>query len=167
MKLTLEQQNMLSVLHSQYHACWCSGDFRSQGISRHDIEPQSQNILSPASKELTASLGHSRCYRVNKKTIYPLFDYPIVGKNGAYVNIISILFGNFPLWNVKLYWNRPSIIALMNCWSCRDRLISMIDIVVDIICRFLLHILWLTLWGLEKISAILYFLAGIIYILMA
>ena len=35
MKLTLEQRYM-SVLHRQYHACWCSGDFRSQGISTHD-----------------------------------------------------------------------------------------------------------------------------------
>ena len=52
MKLTLEQQHMLSVQQSQYLACWCSGDFRSQGIIRHDIDPQSQNILSPASEEL-------------------------------------------------------------------------------------------------------------------
>ena len=38
-KLTPEQQYMLSILHSQYHACWCSGDFRSQGISRYGIAP--------------------------------------------------------------------------------------------------------------------------------
>ena len=43
---------MLSVLHSQHHACWCSGDFRNQGISSHGIDPQSQNIPSPASGEL-------------------------------------------------------------------------------------------------------------------
>ena len=30
---------MLCVLHNQYHACWCSGDFRSQGINRHGIDP--------------------------------------------------------------------------------------------------------------------------------
>ena len=40
MKLTLEQQYMLSVQQSQYLACWCSGDFRSQGIIRLDIDPQ-------------------------------------------------------------------------------------------------------------------------------
>ena len=39
MKLILEQQYILSVLHNQYHARWCSGDFRSQGISRHGIDP--------------------------------------------------------------------------------------------------------------------------------
>ena len=50
MKWTLEQY-MLSVLHGQHHTCWCSGDFRSQGISRHGIDLQSQ-ILSPAWKEL-------------------------------------------------------------------------------------------------------------------
>ena len=49
MKLTLEQQYMLSVLHRQYHVCWCSDNFRSQGISTHGIDPQSQNIPSPAS----------------------------------------------------------------------------------------------------------------------
>ena len=52
MKLPVEQQYMLSVPPSQYHACWCSGDFRSQCISRHGIDPQSMNILSPASGEL-------------------------------------------------------------------------------------------------------------------
>ena len=44
---------MLSVVHSQYHGCWCPGDFRSQGISRHGIDPLSRNIPSPASEELT------------------------------------------------------------------------------------------------------------------
>ena len=53
MKLTLEQQYMLSVLHSQYHAYWCIGDFRSQRISRHDNDPQSWNNLSSVSEELT------------------------------------------------------------------------------------------------------------------
>ena len=40
---------MLSVLHSQYHACWCSGDFRIQDVNR----PLSRNIPSPASEELS------------------------------------------------------------------------------------------------------------------
>ena len=52
MKLTLEQQYMLSVLHSQYHASWCSDDFRSQSISWQGIVPLSQNIPSPASEEI-------------------------------------------------------------------------------------------------------------------
>ena len=52
MKLTLEQQYMLSVLRSQYYACWCTGDFRSQGTSRHGIDPQSGKIPSPAPEEL-------------------------------------------------------------------------------------------------------------------
>ena len=46
---------MLSVLHSQYHACWCTGDFRSQCISRHGIDHQSRIIPSPASEELMMS----------------------------------------------------------------------------------------------------------------
>ena len=51
MKLALEQKYMLYVLHSQYHACWCSGDFRSQGISRYGIDPQSRNNPSPVSEQ--------------------------------------------------------------------------------------------------------------------
>ena len=57
MKLRLEQEDMF-VLHSQYHACWCSGDFRSQSISKHGIDLKSQNIPSPASKELKDILMH-------------------------------------------------------------------------------------------------------------
>ena len=39
MKWTVEQQYMMCVLQSQYHACWCFGDFRSQCISGHSIDP--------------------------------------------------------------------------------------------------------------------------------
>ena len=51
-KFTMEQPYMLPFLCRQYHACWCSGDFRNQGISRHGIDLQSQNIPSLASEEL-------------------------------------------------------------------------------------------------------------------
>ena len=39
-KFTMEQPYMLLIPHWQYHACWYSGDFRSQGISRHGIDPK-------------------------------------------------------------------------------------------------------------------------------
>ena len=48
--LTLEQQ-YFSILHSQYHAYWRTGDFTSQCISRHSIDAQTWNILSLASGE--------------------------------------------------------------------------------------------------------------------
>ena len=38
MKLTLEQQYKLPVLHSKYQVWWCPGDLRSQGINRHGID---------------------------------------------------------------------------------------------------------------------------------
>ena len=57
MKLSLKHQGILSVLHNQYHACWCSGDFWSQCISRHGIDPQSRNISSPAWEELRMRLS--------------------------------------------------------------------------------------------------------------
>ena len=56
---TLKQQYMLSVLHSQYYACWWTGDFRSQWISRHGIDCQSWNIPSSASEELILNLTKS------------------------------------------------------------------------------------------------------------
>ena len=40
---------ILSVLQSRCRVCWCSGDFRGQCISRHCIDPHSQEIPSPAS----------------------------------------------------------------------------------------------------------------------
>ena len=56
MKLALEQQ-YISVLHSQYHVCWCSDDLRSQGINRNSIDPQSWSILSPASEYMQLISG--------------------------------------------------------------------------------------------------------------
>ena len=49
---------MLPILYCQYHACWCPGDLRSQGISRHDINPQSRNILSLATEEFILLPGN-------------------------------------------------------------------------------------------------------------
>ena len=53
MKLTLEQQYMLSVLHSQYHACWCTVDSKSKWINKNGIDSEARNIPSPASEVLT------------------------------------------------------------------------------------------------------------------
>ena len=55
----MEQPHMLHILYSQYDACWCPGGVWSHGISRHDIDPQSQNILSPASEELKPMIPKS------------------------------------------------------------------------------------------------------------
>ena len=44
MQLPLEPQYMLSVIHIQYHTCWCSSDFWSPSISKHGADPQSWNI---------------------------------------------------------------------------------------------------------------------------
>ena len=76
MKLTLKQQYM-SVLHNQYHACWCTGDFRSQCISRHDINPQSWNILSSVSEPLP--------YRNYKDYVYGRCWYRSTWKNKEYL----------------------------------------------------------------------------------
>ena len=65
MALTLEQQYMLSVLHNQYmyHAYWCSGDFRSQGISRHGIDHQKPEYAAQHQKiSVTYSRLESHVY---------------------------------------------------------------------------------------------------------
>ena len=51
-KCTMQQPYMLPILYSQYHACWCPGDLRSQGISGHDIDHIRRNIPSLAIEEL-------------------------------------------------------------------------------------------------------------------
>ena len=56
---TEDQITNRATPYCQYHACWCPGDLRSQGISRHDTDPQSQNILSPASEELKPMIPKS------------------------------------------------------------------------------------------------------------
>ena len=38
-RFTIEQPYMLPILYYQYHACWCSGDYRSHNFSKHDIDP--------------------------------------------------------------------------------------------------------------------------------
>ena len=56
-RFTMEQPHMLPILYCQYHACWCPGDVRSQGISRHGIDQISQNILSAALEELIMEIS--------------------------------------------------------------------------------------------------------------
>ena len=62
-KFTMEQIYTLPILRCQYHACWCPGDLRSQGISRHCIDQISCNSLSLPSEELIPDLiGSHRSY---------------------------------------------------------------------------------------------------------
>ena len=41
-RFTMEQLYTLPILYFQYHVCWCSGDFRSQRINRHGIDPKAR-----------------------------------------------------------------------------------------------------------------------------
>ena len=43
----VRQDKVLSILHSQYHACLCPGDARSQDISNHDINCVQPNQFGP------------------------------------------------------------------------------------------------------------------------
>ena len=53
---------MLFFLPYQYHASWCSGDFRSQDISRQGIDSETRNIPSPAPEVLIIPINDSYCY---------------------------------------------------------------------------------------------------------
>ena len=64
MRLILEQQYMVSVLNSQYHACWCTGDFKSQWIGRHGIDLQIRDIPSPVSEELISVSSRDSWWRM-------------------------------------------------------------------------------------------------------
>ena len=67
-KFTMQQPYILPILHWQYHACWCSGDFRSQGINRHGIDPQGRDIQFPASEELMKFRINAIVPRTNELT---------------------------------------------------------------------------------------------------
>ena len=74
MKLTLEQQYMLTVLHNQYHACWCSGHFRSQGISRHRLTPKdgTLRLKHQKSKYILTIYSWIKMYVLEWWTLYAL-----------------------------------------------------------------------------------------------
>ena len=75
MKSTPEQQCMLSVLHSQCCACWCTGDFRSQCISRHGIDSTKPENFVSSIKRLT------NCYHfVEIKLIIIWYIFIFIGK---------------------------------------------------------------------------------------
>ena len=79
MKLSLEQQYMLSVLNSECHACWCPVDFISYAIS--SIDPQSRNIPSPASEELklyNVDVITHKCSKFNDSLAKPQFNVDII-----------------------------------------------------------------------------------------
>ena len=38
-RFTPEQPYMLPIIYHQYYSCWCPGDFGSQGIIMHGIDP--------------------------------------------------------------------------------------------------------------------------------
>ena len=110
---------------AQWHACWCPGSFKSQGISRHGIDPQACSHLhwrwiscqhfkstsrddikcnyifysikyNSASKELTVPAHH---------LIPPLFACPLTmayaehyGRKAFSISFFcKLLFGNFHL----------------------------------------------------------------------
>ena len=108
MKFTLEKQYMLSVLHSQYHACWSSGDFRSQGIRRQDINPQIQNILFPASEELEP-MSHLITIKYHRDKTWYLMDtfnqQIIFGKIKHFGQFFNYLIDLFPNYMVPSFFS--------------------------------------------------------------
>ena len=106
--------NLLSVLHSQYHACWCTVDFRSQFINRHGIGTQSRNISSPASKELKQD---SKLYFWNLH----IWD---IAFTGCYTPVRYFLLQNISI--ISLSWPSGTIsLEICTCtYSTNDLLIK-------------------------------------------
>ena len=68
-KVTMEQPYVLPILYCQCHACWCTGDFRSQCINRHGIDLQSRNIPSLASEELSIMTKACPCHFTKQRLL--------------------------------------------------------------------------------------------------
>ena len=83
-KLTLEQKYMVSVVHSQYHALWCCGDFR-QGIY-----PQSKSIPLSASEGLKMKKS-ARVYHVAVTAYHT--EVIIIGYHNDWLTIGLFLLG--------------------------------------------------------------------------
>ena len=73
----MEKPYMLPILFWQYHACWCPGNFRSQGISRHGIDHISRNIPSPAQEELSQHIMSKYKKDKTEQRVQLIFDYKI------------------------------------------------------------------------------------------
>ena len=101
---------MLSVLHS--HACWCPGDFRSQGIRRHGIYPQSWNVPSPAPEGLIHNIHTFSCHP--QLPIGPCFKIKIVFP-GTRIHIIKIWLPRDCL--TQYLYNRNSYTGKMAYWK--------------------------------------------------
>ena len=136
MKLTLKQQYMymLSVIHSQCYTCWCSGDFRSQGISKHGIDPQKleYSISSIRSAEINSSQTVLGCWRS-----FPTRTCPFIRAVAAFIGRVTVplvqntlaisaspLLGEasvtawYPSWkSEKKRLNKHFIHTLTNIWN--------------------------------------------------
>ena len=65
----------IAILCCQYHACWCPGDLRSQGISRYGIDQISCNILSVVSEELIKNLE----FQIKKSVLVQVMAWWLTG----------------------------------------------------------------------------------------
>ena len=105
-KITLEEDYMLPILYSQYHACWCSGDFRSQGIGRHGIDPIAQNILPPASEDFNnivqAAYGPSTLVTQNWTVSLQIWQWQC--KIDLPLSTAKICFPSFSTAAGSLHW---------------------------------------------------------------
>ena len=103
MKLILGQRCMLFVLHNQYHACWCSGDFRSQSISRYGIDRQSRPEYSVSNiKRINSANWPTTVITPTSQRTSPVY----VGYRLTFWNIsLGSSCGGFSVAGNKLWWN--------------------------------------------------------------
>ena len=90
---------MLSVLHSQYHACWCSGDFRSQGINRHGIAPPEYSVSSIRRVKV---ISHMSVMASSSMTIGPFVQELVHANNKG--NIETLHHGSQLIGCTGIWW---------------------------------------------------------------
>ena len=106
-KLIMEQPFMLHNLYNcQYRACWYPGKLRSQGISRHGIDPQNRNILPPASF-------------LYLNTIFKIAIYSLKSTSTSlrrqWVNVVKFWYVNDMCACMNPIWYQPANVFLI--WS--------------------------------------------------
>ena len=92
-QLTLEKQYMLSVIHSLYHAYWCTGDSRP-------LHQRAGNLIA---KAWIFHLQHQRSYTQEdvSVTTIPLI---VIRCSYGYVAYCMVLCMTHDHWHRKFYW---------------------------------------------------------------
>ena len=132
------------IVHSQYDACRCTGDFRSQCISRDGIDAKTRNMPSPVSEELTTRLYMSTITTMSNmySCVFETYSSLVNNVCAAYVrclprqaaNIIGSVVWNTSVchtsWVCQLSFRSPPL-SEEKWYASDDRYFSVIISMLD------------------------------------